>query len=672
MSTQALLRKARKLADAGDVAAAAAIFEDVLAKFPSNKVARQGLAALKAGSGPGAEPPQAAMAQLQALAQRGAFADLVARARPLTQAHPTSLGPWMMLAQGFHATGQLDNALKAIDRAAALAPKDPRPLAARAQALLDKGEAQAAAEAAARARALPGAPAALALLEARALSEAGFGEAALTMLDTLPTGDALPGFHIARGNVLSTLARGREAIEAFETARDKTPGSPDPLVNLANEYAKLEWFRAAIPAYEAALERGGSPRHIRLNLAIARMHAGAPDDAIEILEDLRTAAPGDEDIILALADAHWQAGNTDAALAALDTFLTEDPANLRVRLKRGELSPPAPDTDAFREIERIANSSAPPGAPRPAGANLILFQSLDKAGAPARAFEHLARAKAMREADHPYYIEALTGVVREVLSLFEKGRVPRIDATPGGPRPLFVVGMPRSGTTLVEQILSAHPEVHGAGELIALQRAMAEIGWHNYEIGQQVTEPALAQVASFYRAAQAQVPTDRPVIVNKTPLNFLWAGFALAAMPEARVLFMVREPMATCWSNFSRDFQGPANGFGNDIGNLVRVFRMHEVLRDLWREHFPDRVHLVDYDALTEDPEPHIRAMLEAAGLAFDPACLSPEKNVRAVRTASAQQVRRGIYTGSSQAWRAYESQLAPLRAALARRDETF
>lgn len=149
------------------------------------------------------------------------------------------------------------------------------------------------------------------------------------------------------------------------------------------------------------------------------------------------------------------------------------------------------------------------------------------------------------------------------------------------------------------------------------------------------------------------------------PLNFRHLGDAVAAFPDARALVLERDARAVCWSNWSHDFRGRGNGFGNDIGDLAQMYRMHLALVDRYRAAYRDRVTMVPYERLTEHQEEEGRKLVAAAGLDWEAACLDFHQTRRPVRTASVVQVRQKMYTGSSEAWRRYEAHLGSLLEAL-------
>lgn len=237
-------------------------------------------------------------------------------------------------------------------------------------------------------------------------------------------------------------------------------------------------------------------------------------------------------------------------------------------------------------------------------------------------------------------------------------------------RPVLIVGMPRSGTTLIESILAAHPQVHAFGELLALQRVMRK---HLQKVNQHAVDPtALETWFEIHRSYMEQIPQlgAESVFTDKMPVNFKWVGYALCAISQLKVVHIRRDPVATCWSNYKHYFSAGGNGFAYDLDDLARYYREYRLQMDFWNEQFPGRIFELSYEALTQDPELHMRDLLEFCGLPWDDECLNFQNKRRSVSTASALQVRQGIYQGSSEAWRPYEAHLQPLIARL--RDDGF
>jgi hypothetical protein len=226
--------------------------------------------------------------------------------------------------------------------------------------------------------------------------------------------------------------------------------------------------------------------------------------------------------------------------------------------------------------------------------------------------------------------------------------------------PVLIIGMPRSGTTLVEQIISMHPEVGAGDELNFWNQRGAE--WHrSVEAGNE--KPFLARAAADYLKVLHAIAPKAARVTDKMPFNFLWAGLIHAAFPRATVIHCRRAAVDTALSIHQTHFH-PTLAFPTGGTELVAYFRCYQRLIDHWRKVLPtDRFIEVDYEEMTRAPEPIIRRIIAACGLQWNDACLRPESNPRAVKTPSKWQTRQPIYRTSVARWRRYEPWLGPLRA---------
>ena len=214
--------------------------------------------------------------------------------------------------------------------------------------------------------------------------------------------------------------------------------------------------------------------------------------------------------------------------------------------------------------------------------------------------------------------------------------------------------MPRSGTTLVEQIISSHSKVQGAGELSYLTHYGASLSRGN----QLINSDNILQVRSSYLDDLKKISDGRPFITDKMPSNFLYVGLILKALPEAKIIHVQRDPAATCWSNFKHYFITKGLGYSYNLENTVGFFKMYQDLMRFWEQQYAGRIFHLDYERLTKEQESQTRKLIKYLGLEWEDACLSPQENKRSVRTASQQQVREKVYKGSSQVWRKFEPYL--------------
>jgi tetratricopeptide (TPR) repeat protein len=220
--------------------------------------------------------------------------------------------------------------------------------------------------------------------------------------------------------------------------------------------------------------------------------------------------------------------------------------------------------------------------------------------------------------------------------------------------PIFILGMARSGTTLVEQIISCHPKVQAAGELPFLKRFGEKLSVGNLPIN----SINLDKLRNSYFNELEKISENKLFITDKMPNNFLQIGLILKALPEAKIIHVTRDPAATCWSNFKHYFSAKSLGYSYNLNDTVSYFKMYQELMNFWNELYGDQIYHLDYDRLTAQQTFETKNIIKYLELEWDNACLSPHKNKRSVRTASQQQVREKVYKGSSLAWRKFEPYL--------------
>lgn len=246
-------------------------------------------------------------------------------------------------------------------------------------------------------------------------------------------------------------------------------------------------------------------------------------------------------------------------------------------------------------------------------------------------------------------------------------------AGPGNPdpSPIFVLGQPRTGTTLVERIISSHSQVHSAGELQQFGLALRRLSQYqdprrfSAELFASASKLDPARLGNLYLQTSSRMRGTTPRFVDKLPQNYLMIPLILAALPNARIVHLVREPMDACFASFKQLF-ADAYLHSYDLSEMARHHSRYLRLMQLWRERFPGRIHDIHYEATVSELEPNARALLDYLQLPWEEACLQFHRQREAVTTASAVQVREPAHTRSIGRWRRYRQQLQPLREALA------
>lgn len=304
-----------------------------------------------------------------------------------------------------------------------------------------------------------------------------------------------------------------------------------------------------------------------------------------------------------------------------------------------------------------------------------LAKELDDLGDTAGSWSALTQSKAIMRALNPYDARAETGFTD--LLLASEAALPAVSSRSPrasddqGPMPIFVVGMPRSGSTLLDRILSSHPEVASAGEINDLLR---QLHWTANvppsgvagmrEVLRRLPELDLQELGQRYLAQTRWRAGGCRYFVDKLPINIQLVPLIRRALPHAPILHITREPMDVCFSNFRAMF-GDVTPWSNDLNSVAHFHGEYRRIVSQWHARYPGVMLDVDYRVLVDNPEGAIRAVLKHCNLPYDPRCLHPEKNTAPVATPSAAQVREPVHKRGLSTWQRYKTQLEPLRDAL-------
>ena len=618
---------------AGDLATALAHTERLLGANPA-MAAEQAREILKVVPG----HPQTLMLLGFALARTGQHrpaADALAQA---TRADPALAPAWRALGDQLMLLGDNAAADLAYARLIKASVSDPR-LVEAAAALCDNRLAPAEAQLRAFLKQHPTDVAAIRML-AEVATRLGRYEDAETLLARCL--ELAPSFAAARHNFATVLYRQNKAAEAVgqtDLLLAADPRHPAYRNLRAAALSRIGEYEAAIDTYQGVLADFPAQPKAWMSYGHALKTVGRQGDCIDAYRRAIDQLPS-------LGEAWW-------SLANLKTFrfTSADIAAMSAQLERADLA----EEDRFH-------------------LNFALGKALEDAGQDEAAFAHYAAGNAQRRAGLEYDPDETTAHVTRSKAVFTPAFfAARQGAGSDAPDPIFIVGLPRSGSTLIEQILSSHSQVEGTMELPDLISIAKRLGEKRKRSDTSTYPEMLAELdpaelralgEEYLERTRVQRKTGAPMFIDKMPNNFAHVGLIHLILPRARIIDARRHPIGCCFSAFKQHF-ARGQGFTYDLTELGRYYADYVALMAHFDAVLPGQVHRVIYERMVADPEAQVRALLDYCGLPFEAACLKFHDNPRAVRTASSEQVRQPIFTDAVEHHRRFEPWLGPLKAAL-------
>ena len=446
-----------------------------------------------------------------------------------------------------------------------------------------------------------------------------------------------PSFDAARANYATILHRQnkpREALEQVELLLRRDPENPAYRNLLAAVLARLGDTARAVEVYRMVLrDHPGQPK-AWMSLGHTLKTAGHQQEAVEAYRKSIALMPN-------LGETWWSMANLKTF-----RFAPEDVAEMQHQLARDDLAV----EDRFH-------------------LHFALGKALEDAKDYAASFAHYDKANALRRTAIDYEADEVTALKQRLKAFFtaEFFRKRQGQGCPA-PDPIFIVGLPRAGSTLIEQILASHSAVEGTMELPDIMAMVRRIGGKDERYPQALAEMTPEQLRAlgekYLERTRVQRRLGRPFFIDKMPNNFLHAGFIHLILPNARIIDARRHPLACGFSCFKQHF-ARGQGFTYSLADIGRYYADYADLMAHYDAVLPGRVIRVLYESMVEDFEANVRALLAACGLPFEDKCLRFYQNDRIVRTASSEQVRVPIFSDAVDHWRHYEEWLAPLKSSL-------
>lgn len=475
-------------------------------------------------------------------------------------------------------------------------------------------------------------------------------------IDALKTAIKLrPEYAEAYNNMGLTYAAIKEinkAIYCYQKALKIRPDYTSAYNNLGNAYQLKNDFQTAISCYQTAVRLDPSFADGHHNLGNATKLSGDLDSAISHFNRAISTRPDFAQSYNMLGNAYFEKGEIADSKKYYLEALAINPGYATVHRQLTQLITYNEHEPHFEHLKKLVSDSTLSDDDQ-CHLNFAIAKAYEDMADYQHAFHHLQRGNALRKKQLKYDFS-------NDVKLFELLKQKQINfanfslgkgTNATQVTPIFIVGMPRSGTTLVEQILSCHDEIQGGGELKHIEQICASL----LKRPSENFHEQLEQARESYLTKISRLCSNEKYLTDKMPHNFRFLNFIFALFPEAKVLHVKRTPQATCWSNFRSYFQTSGLGYCYNLNDLTRYYNLYTELMNFWETVFPGKIISFDYDRLTKDKVTETKRLLSLLDIPWDKACLEPHRNKRSITTSSALQVKKKIYKNSSKSWLNFE-----------------
>ena len=442
-----------------------------------------------------------------------------------------------------------------------------------------------------------------------------------------------------------------EAIKILDSAIKNDPNNIFILNNLGLVHSNFENIKIAEEYLKRAIAVNPLFLDASITLANLKSKINKNEEAIDILLKLEGTYKDSYILNFTMGNIYQQIGNFDKATYHLNYCLKLDPQNTAPDKAISLITKYTPKNnhlhDMQKKFETIKSSDH----------KMILSFALGKAYEDIKeykkSFHYLNLANKMRDEGLNYNINDEKKLFSNIENFFKKKTLTEIK--PSNKKIIFILGMPRSGTSLIEQILSSHEQVHGAGELNYVSNFIEKKFFLN---DKNLNQKRLLEFQNYYIG---KLDTKKNIITDKAPLNFKWIGFLLATFPNCKIINSNRDPMDICWSMFKNFFLSKKLNFCYSLENLGKYYLLYEELMTFWKSKYGKRIYDINYEDLITNQETEVKKLLKYCELDWDENCMTFYKNKKSVATASLAQVRSPIYSSSVQKWKNYSSELNEL-----------
>tara|TARA_B110000003_G_C16623958_1_gene524162 strand:+ start:461 stop:2098 length:1638 start_codon:yes stop_codon:yes gene_type:complete len=454
------------------------------------------------------------------------------------------------------------------------------------------------------------------------------------------------------GNTLRELGKFEEAKINYIKAISLNPNFSEVNYNLGIVFKELGKFEEAEIYYKRAIKLKPNFSSAYNNLGTVLEHLGKPEEAEKFYRQAISLEPNQAEFYNNLGTVLEQIGKIKEAKINFEKSIKINPGFANAHRQLSQIKKFKKYDEQYFTLQKIYLDKKT-SKDQLCHINFSLAKINEDLGNFSEAFKHYNEGNSIRKKLLNYNIE-------EDIKLFKKIKLNyyqilkqeiRINKNEINFKPIFILGMPRSGTTLIEQIISSHPEVSALGELPFV-----------YEFGKSITngltdtnKNSILKFRNLYIKKIQNLSKENSFITDKMPQNFCYIGLIINAFPEAKILHIKRNPAAVCWANFRQWFRSKDLAYSYSIDDIIRYYSLYEDIMTFWKKEFNESIYEIDYEILINDQKNIIKKLISHLNLKWDEKCLSPENNKRSVSTASNIQIRNKIFKGSSEKWKSYK-----------------